>query len=239
MTTSTLELGPEILDTFIPTDYLLDGNPGIATIPGNDEEILRWLPHVVGNANQHNEDATAPVDQTILCGMPEALASMCDQGDEEFGYVSDCGIRIPQPGLDIVRFIGDGSRVGLHGSVEYSLVRRYHGEILDKCDPRGIPLVEGYALYLQGAASRGQVLYDLCRASQHMICDDNKVPILLDMEKRVAKTTTIVTDSIISGHEKPKKETAIKYAARQLCSWFVALDMRGANMDAVHDLASA
>jgi hypothetical protein len=239
MTTSTLEFGPEILDTFILTDHLLEGNPGIATIPGK-AGIVRWFPHVIANTNQYNEDATAPVDQTILCEMPEQLAGICDQTDEEFGYVSDCGIRTPQPGLDIVRFMGDGSRVGLHGCVEFSLVRRYHGEILDQSDPRGIPLVEGYALYLQGAASRGQVLYDLCRASQHMICDDDdKVPILLDMEQRVAKTTTIVTDSIISGHEKPKKETAIKFAARQLCSWYVALDMRSANMDAVHDLAFA
>jgi hypothetical protein len=239
MTTSTLELGPEILDTFTPTDYLLEGNQGIATIPDYPDYLLRWWPRHRGAVALLKNDATAPLDETVLCQQPQVLADIFEHADHEFEHLQEYGINTPHPGLDIIRFTADAHHVALEGIVQYSIVKRLHGTVLDRSDPRGIPLVQGYSRYLQDAALTGQVLWDVPKAQQQIIRDKSTsqsgdVITLIDTEPLVSDIDTIVV-----AREAHKYETALAHAAGHLHMWGVSLDLRGPDMDAVHDLAIA
>lgn len=222
--------GPEILDTYVPTDYLLDGNPGIATIPEYPEHLLRWWPRHQGVVLDRDSTVLSD-DSTKICQHPDILAETLKLADQEFAQLPEYGIKTPIPGVDITRFIADASHVALEGLVEYSIVRRFKGHLLDKSDPRGVPLVEGYSRYLQDAAISGQLLYDLCKPQQHLVGLD-EIPILIDTEPLATHT-----DTLMKARETQKYETAIAHAAGHLHAWGVNLDLSGPDMDAVHDLA--
>lgn len=173
---------PSILSGFNPLEYLLTGNQSIAEIPDNPDFLLRWWPRL-RNGQALNDLET--MDDVFYFTDKDILERWRGYADEEYQKLSTLGIRMPEPDIDIIRFISNARAVGLPGVVEYSIVRRFPGSPLQSTDVRGIPLIGKYTKYLETAEKSTLMLVDIFKANQHMAAGDPHLsgePVLHDTE---------------------------------------------------------